>query len=353
MANIRRLFPGGNTSSGFFSYHDNIIDIDRNMLYILKGMPGGGKSSLMREIGENAAKEGYSVEFHHCPSDPNSIDALVINELKVGIVDGTAPHIIDPVYPGLIDKIIDLGQFIDSDRLRLYRTEIFTAKQNNKNAYKKAFNYFKSSKSIFDEIESNNKQRVDFKSINKLTKNVLERIFNKDEVANNAVGFKVRHLFSAAYTPEGFVDFTSTLLDGVKNRYFLNGEIGTGKTTFFLRIIEEAKLRNYHMEIFHNPLIPSKIDGLLIKETNTIISISKETKNYIYTTIDFDEYFDKDSLDLEDYRLFNTLVGKWMEGLASAKENHNLIEAVYKKSINYGGIDIIKSNIWEEIQDYK
>lgn len=92
MANIRRFFPGGNTSSGFYSYHDNIIDLDRNMLYILKGMPGGGKSSLMREIGENAAKEGYNVEFHHCPSDPNSIDGIVIKELKIALVDGTAPH---------------------------------------------------------------------------------------------------------------------------------------------------------------------------------------------------------------------------------------------------------------------
>ncbi len=33
-------------------------------------MPGGGKSSLMKEVGERALEKGYSVEYHHCPSDP-------------------------------------------------------------------------------------------------------------------------------------------------------------------------------------------------------------------------------------------------------------------------------------------
>src|SRR5690606_10428056 len=163
-------------------------------------MPGGGKSSLMRDIGENAVREGYNVEFHHCPSDPNSVDGVVITELKVGIVDGTAPHIIDPIYPGLIDKIIDIGQFIDSELLKLYKSELFNAKQMNKEAYRRAFNYFKASKTIYDEIESANKSKVDFVGVNKLTQNAIDRIFSKEQAVTNVTGFKTRHQFSAAYT---------------------------------------------------------------------------------------------------------------------------------------------------------
>jgi Cdc6-like AAA superfamily ATPase len=353
MVNIRRLFPGGNTSVGFYSYHDNIIDIDRNMLYILKGMPGGGKSTIMREIGEKAVKEGFSVEFHHCPSDPNSIDGVVINELKICVLDGTAPHIIDPVYPGLTDKIVDLGPFIDSDGLKLYKSEIFMAKKNNKNAYRSAFNYFRSSKPIYDNIEQSNKENVDFANINKLTKNAIERIFSKEQILNDVVSFKERHLFTSAFTPEGFVDYTSTVIDGVKDRYYLNGSIGTGKTTFLKRIAQEAILRNYHVEIFHNPLIPNKIDSLIIKELNTIISTTNDTKNYIYTTIDLDEYFDKDCINQNDYQLFNSIIEKGIDALHSAKDNHAIIESVYKKCINYSGITEIKIKLWEEILEYK
>ena len=82
----------------------------------------------MRDIGNKAIQSGYNVEFHHCPSDPNSIDGVVIDELRIGIVDGTAPHIIDPKFPGLTDMIVNLGQFIDVELLKLYKSEIFAAK---------------------------------------------------------------------------------------------------------------------------------------------------------------------------------------------------------------------------------
>ena len=349
MGNIRRVFPGGNTSVGFFSYHDNIIDIDRNMLYILKGMPGGGKSSLMRDIGNKAIQSGYNVEFHHCPSDPNSIDGLVIDELKIGLVDGTTPHIIDPIFPGLTDTIVNLGQFIDVELLKLYKTEIFAAKKQNKDAYRRAFNYFKSSKPLYDEIEETNKTKVDFYGINKLTKNVIDRIFSKEPITSSLVGFKKRNLFTSAYTPDGFVDYTSTIIDGIKDRYYLNGEIGTGKSTFLSRIADEAIFRNYHIEIFNNPLIPLKIDSLYIKELDTIISTSKGIKNYIYTTIDLDEYINREHDYFEDLQIFDTLVNRGIENLSGAKEAHSRLETVYKKCINYKGIDEIKEKLWKDI----
>jgi len=89
---IRRVFPGGNTSKGFYSYYDNIINKDANRIFILKGGPGTGKSSLMKKIGQILLDKGYDVEYHHCSSDNNSVDGIVIPKLKVGLIDGTAPH---------------------------------------------------------------------------------------------------------------------------------------------------------------------------------------------------------------------------------------------------------------------
>lgn len=349
MARVRRMFPGGNTSEGFYSLHDNIIDKNRKMLYILKGMPGGGKSSMMKEIGERALNEGYTVEYHHCPSDPGSIDGVVINELKIAIVDGTLPHAIDPVYPGLIDKIIDLSRFIESDKLILYKDEIIKAKEKNKIAYRRAFNYFKSSKAIYDEIESNNKSNMDFEGINNLSLKMIERIFNNEVEKEEFDGFKIRHLFSEAYTPEGYVDYTPSILDGVKVRYHLSGNIGTGRTTFLKRIIDESQIRNYHVEVYHNPLIPSKIDSAYIKEINTVLSTSLETTKYLFTPINFDEYFNLDSINQEDQRLFRTLVDKGIESLSSAKNNHIALETIYKKCVNYKGINEIREALWPEI----
>lgn len=92
MSKIQRMFTGGNTSQGFYSLHNNIISENRNAIYILKGMPGGGKSSLMKEIGGKISSMEIDIEYHHCPSDPSSIDALVVPKYKIAIVDGTPPH---------------------------------------------------------------------------------------------------------------------------------------------------------------------------------------------------------------------------------------------------------------------
>ncbi|MCT4509409.1 MAG: hypothetical protein N4A48_11780 [Tepidibacter sp.] len=90
-AKIKRVFPGGNTADGFFSYYDYIIEQqDAKHIFCIKGGPGVGKSSMMKNIGNEMLKLGYDVEFHHCSSDNNSIDGLVILDLKVAMVDGTA-----------------------------------------------------------------------------------------------------------------------------------------------------------------------------------------------------------------------------------------------------------------------
>ena len=80
---VRKLFPGANTANGSFNFFDNIIQGDINRIFCFKGGPGVGKSSLMRKIAKEFIDNGYDVELHHCPSDPSSLDAILIKELKL------------------------------------------------------------------------------------------------------------------------------------------------------------------------------------------------------------------------------------------------------------------------------
>ncbi|GFN34727.1 hypothetical protein [Tepidimicrobium xylanilyticum] len=348
MVKIRRMFPGGNTADGFYSLHDNILGSNRKMLYILKGMPGGGKSSLMKEIGRMSIERGFSLEYHHCPSDPNSIDGLVIEELDIGIVDGTAPHIIDPVYPGVTDLIIDLGQFIDRDKLLESREEIMKAKNDNKKAYGKAYTYFKAAKTIYDLIEENNKQGVDFNGVNRVTMLLIEEIFSqKPETTRFAI--KERHLFSNANTPEGFVDYTEFILKGVKRVFYIKGDIGIGKSTLLNRLIEESRIRNYSMEIYHNSTIPNKVESLIINDINTCITSNEQGLKYAYKSIDLNEYFDERVKDEEDYETYQLLIKKGIFHLLGARKNHEILEKAYGPAIDYNGVDRLKLEIVKEI----
>ena len=351
MPKIRRMFPGALTSSGFHHLHQYIIEDDRNLFFVIKGMPGGGKSSMMKDIGERAFKQGYDIEYHHCPSDPTSVDGILIDKLKIALVDGTPPHAIEPKYPGLSDRMVDLTQYINSRNLNLYKEEILAAKKRNKLAYDKAFSYFKSSKSIHDLMENERNHKINRKGINKLSNDLLDRIFHKHEKGHESYGFKNRFLFSAAYTPEGFVDYTSSILDGIKNRYYLKGDSYKEKTLLLQAIIHRANLLDYHIEIFHNPMVSSEINTVIIKELNTIISTSDEIKNYIYTLIDLNEYMEDIDLE-EDLKIHKILIEKGTQALAGAKKNHEILETSYKRCIDYKAIDEIRENIWTEILEF-
>ena len=353
MAKIRRVFPGGNTSSGFFSLHDNIISLNRKQLYILKGMPGGGKSSLMNNIADRMIEKGYSIEYHHCPSDPKSIDAIVIEELQICIIDGTPPHSIDPTYPGLTDKIIDLGQFIDSSVLKEKSQDIILAKKNNKYAYRKGFNYLKAAKVVFEEIVESNKLMVDFKGVNKETKNLIEKVFSKEESKIKDNGFKERHLFSTAITPEGYVDYTESILEWVSDVYYISGEIGTGRSTILNRIIENSRIMDYHVEIYHDSLIPERVESVFIKELDTIVTTNKKGDDFAKVKTNLNNYFNDSKLNQDDYDAFNLLVERGVQGLSGAKANHFILESSYKPAVDYRKVTEIREQIFNEILNYK
>lgn len=352
MGKIRRIFPAGNTSQGFLSLHSNIISDDRNKLYIFKGMPGGGKSSMMKDIAQKMINKGYSIEYHHCPSDPDSVDAIVIEELKICLLDGTPPHSMDPAYPGMTDKVVDLAQFIDETKMEGKKEIISKAKANNKISYQKAFSYFKAARIIYYQIADDNRRMLDMKGINGESRDLIEKVFSKKEIPVDSNGFKERYLFSTAYTPSGFMDYTKTILEWVPDLYYINGDIGTGKDILLNRMLEEAKIRDFTVEVYLNSFIPDMIESLYIKELDTIITADKNGESLAQSKIDLNKYFDNSNTNKEDYDLFESLVNKGIKSLGGAKENHFILEKSYGSAINYKEIDRIREEIYKEILSY-
>ena len=87
------FYLGANSPTGFYSLYDQLLEPEQaETIYILKGGPGCGKSSLMRRGAQAMEEKGASVEYIACSGDPDSLDAVVFPALNTAIVDGTAPH---------------------------------------------------------------------------------------------------------------------------------------------------------------------------------------------------------------------------------------------------------------------
>ena len=95
-----QYFLGANSPAGFYSLYDHLIPPETaRAVYILKGGPGCGKSTLMRRVAGRMEAAGLEVEYILCSGDPDSLDAILIPEKQVAIVDGTAPHATAPLGP--------------------------------------------------------------------------------------------------------------------------------------------------------------------------------------------------------------------------------------------------------------
>lgn len=104
---------------GFISCFDHLIP-DRLLTrkLILKGGPGVGKSTFMRRIHAVLCENDAASTLYFCSGDPDSLDAVAVPDCGLLILDGTAPHIVDPQIPGARDSIINLGVCLDEAAMR-------------------------------------------------------------------------------------------------------------------------------------------------------------------------------------------------------------------------------------------
>lgn len=116
------FFIGGTSAAGFQTKFQHIIDQPGYFTYILKGGPGTGKSTLMKKVAAHFRQ--HDVEQYLCSSDPRSLDAVVVTDLGIVVVDGTAPHVFNADLPGIAQCLVDLGTCWDTGKLKDREQEI-------------------------------------------------------------------------------------------------------------------------------------------------------------------------------------------------------------------------------------
>ncbi len=148
---VNHLFFGAATPNGAINYIDNITsDIDKR--YIIKGRSGSGKSTLMRKIGAYAENVGLSVQYFPCGLDPNSLDMIYIPALSVAILDGTAPHVIEPTRA--TDEVIDMFELcMDQSVDSKYQEEFDQLHSAYKQEMKEGTAFLKKAKNIKVELD--------------------------------------------------------------------------------------------------------------------------------------------------------------------------------------------------------
>lgn len=354
---VKKIFPGAITSMGFFSYYDNIIQQDCRHIFVIKGGPGVGKSTFMKKIAESMLEKGCNIEYHCCSSDNNSIDGIVIPEEGIALLDGTAPHIVDPKNPGAVDEIINLGEYWNEEVIANSKVNIIKTNHQIGRYFQAAYFALSEANNALDEWKFYIKEYQDWTYINQLLIKVEKEIFKVIPKGNG----NDRHLFAWAHTPQGKTQFIDTLLHGINKLYTLSGQPGSGKSTFLKRIAERAITLGLDVEYYHSTLNPSQLDLIIIPGIKTALVITSEPYTYVpkfngrIIALDFNYSLGNSELkkiesDVNDCRQrVNQHIERALKNSLRAKQTHDLLESYYIPAMNFTAIEKERLNILQRI----
>ena len=129
----------------------------------------------------------------------------------------------------------------------------------------------------------------------------------------------------------------------------MDGKIGYGRTTFLKRVYDRAVLKGLKVEVFHYPLIPEKIEGIMIEDLGVAITTSSLFKDQ--NIINLGKFVNKDKLDeykeeLEvNERILDELINYAISNLKKAKSNHDIIENYYIPNMNFEKVNQLKDQL--------
>jgi len=220
---------------------------------------------------------------------------------------------------------------------------------------KRGYKYLKAAKNILQNIIELNSSFMDFGKINLETNQFISELFMGQTYSDKRGN--ERHLFGSSYTPEGFVNYTESILSNAINIYSISGDPGTGKTTLFKRIYKSAIERGLDVEVLHTPLIPEKIETIFIKDIKVGITINEKFKDK-HKTLNLNDYRDnnlygvyKEAID-EDEKMVDMLIDKAINNIRNSKALHDELEKYYVENIDFEKVDELKNTLINRILQY-
>lgn len=364
----RHYFPGNNTPLGFYSYYRYILSQkEASRIICLKGGPGTGKSTFMRRIGESFAARGESVDFLHCSADENSLDGIVVRERKLAVIDGTSPHITDPITPGAVDRIVDLAAYWNEESIAAAKEEIIALNEETSRWYRIAYNYLAAAKSVFRSLEEIYAQALSASEIYRTIADIVAREYGAYDISL-APG-RVKKFFASAITASGAVNYLTSLAAEMEKVYMINVPTGYAANSLMSILAEGAIYRGFDIELFYCSMSPEeKVEHILIPELKTAFMtvnryhdvepwelVSAEGREQEIAFLDMNDYMDSMTLDSNRELLsalndeYDILLNKAVRYLGKAKKTHLQVEEMYVPNMNFTQVSALAGELEKDL----
>ncbi len=345
---MTKFFAAANTGNGFFSLFDEIFSPERlRRIYILKGGPGSGKSTIIKAIGKEAEKRGWETEYYYCSSDPDSLDGILIPALKTAVLDGTAPHPREPIYPGIIERTADLSRAFDKTALEKKRETLCALIGKKREYYQTAYRFLSAAGQTAAETASQTQTFF----LREKAKAAAFRMANS--FRHTRKGEEKRRYLSAL-SVKGRVKL-DTFEQNAKKIYAVTEKYGLGYA--FMEVLYEIfSQKGLAMTVCPTPLTDRRIEGIYLEGEDCFFTVCDEkTAANAARCVNSMRFARKDVLQARRQTLRFTekceemLLQGALDALKEAGLCHMQTEKIYGKYIDFRQIDREREKILSEI----
>lgn len=358
---VRQYFPGSNSCEGFYSLWDNNVN-NLEKLIILKGGPGTGKSTLLSYLADEMTSRGYNTELLWCSSDADSLDGVVFRDIGAGVIDGTAPHVRDPIFPGVVDKIVNLGEFWNEEKLSANCQEIIELTKQNRELFVQTYAMMKQAKQYHDQLEQLYIEGMDWPAVDEMSAQLIQDLFGTDSENKSNITVRQTHRFAGASTPQGPVNYLDELLASATKRFIVKGRAGTGKSTMTKKIARAAVENGYDVEYYHCSFDPQSIDNIFLPQLGVCLidgtSPHEKSPGPGDTVIDMFKFVSEnvyrknlsaiEETDAKYQQSFREALGI----LSKCKKVHDDLEKYYTAAMNFKEVDRLREEILGDILNF-
>lgn len=349
-------FLGANAPSGFYSLYSELLPTPQaRCIYLLKGGPGCGKSTLMRQVASAMTQQGLTAETILCSGDPDSLDAVVFPEIGVALADATAPHILEPKYPGVVERYLDLGSCYQCTALQSIRPEILSATKAYKDCYQRVYRCLDAAGELTEDIRTTLLTPELSQTLARRAKGILHRELKGRR--SSAPG-QVKQRFLSAVTHKGYLCLYDTALAQCPRVYELQDHYGLGHE-LLLPLLTGAVELGHHVVACPDPMAPDRLAHLLLPDAG--LCFLSSTPSAVFPDrparrIRLDTAVDDQLLRANRPRLrfakkvSAALLDEAVVSLGQAKSNHDTLEGLYNPHVDFDRVHTLAQQVIEEIQ---
>lgn len=335
-----QYFLGGNTPSGFYSLYHQLSDPERmRALYIIKSGPGSGKSTLMRRVERHAQAMGLETEEVLCSGDPDSLDAVILPRLGAAVVDGTAPHVMEPRCPGVVERYIDLSGFYDRTGLQPLKQDILAATAEYQGHYKRVYRCLGAA----GELRRDMNELLSPEAVRQKLARRAGGIIGRELKKSGTGCGQAEQRFLSAVTHKGAFTLWETVEAQAGRVYELADSYGLAHD--LLNPILTAGLAAGHRAIAcPDPMAPDRLAHLIFPDLSlAFVTSSPEDPwpHHAYRRLRLDAMVDGDTYRAAKPRLRFTkrvaaaLLDEGIAGLGQAKAAHDRLEQLYNPYVDF------------------